>query len=247
MGKKSKILVVDDDQDFAASLGDLISDHGFDVTTVCNGEDALAAYERHAFDLVFMDKKMPGMDGIACIVELRKRYPDIRVVMVSGHYDDCDLLKVINFGLFGVLDKPVDIERLSHILEKLKSAPVILVADDDPICSYAVSRMLAAQGYRVRRAENGRQAVDMVKQGSIGLMILDMYMPVMNGHQVCMELRATDCLPPTIFTTAFPDGDLMHAEAVIAGPGIECLIKPIGTQQLYKAVDSMLTGNPAHE
>ena len=241
--KVPNILVVDDNQDFAASLGELISDQGFDVEIASNGEDALAAYERHAFDLVFMDKKMPGMDGIACICELWKRYPDARVVMVTGHYEECELLKVKNYGLCGVLDKPVDIGHLNRILEKIKSAPVILVADDDPICSYAVSRMLTAQGYRVLIAANGQQAVDMIRQDSIGLMILDLYLPVMNGREVCMELRSTDCMPPTILTTAFPDRDLMQAESFTAGLGIECLIKPIGTQQLYKAVDTMLAGN----
>jgi len=244
------VLVVDDDPDFAASLGDLISDEGCDVAYALYGMDALAQYDLHTFDLVFMDSKMPGMGGAECFFNLRKRHPDAQVVMVTGHYRDYEILKLKNNGLRGVLEKPVNIDNLKRELENIKSLPVILVAEYDSDCMQAVSWMLSERGYRVSKASNGREAVDKVKQGNIGLLILNPGLPVMDGQKVCEELRKADCLPPTILLTRYPDSLQVSTAKSACRLTTEAIIKPVKPEQLYKAMDYVLHtsgGRAMHE
>ena len=68
-----------------------------------SGVEALALFGCHVFDLVFMDLSMPGMTGVECFFELKKKYPDAQVVMTTGYCDDRELLKASGNGLYGVL------------------------------------------------------------------------------------------------------------------------------------------------
>jgi len=237
---KPEILVVDDDQDFAASLAELIREQGCNVTLASSSMEALALFDRQPFDLVFLDLKMPGISGVECFIKLRKRHPDAQVIITTGFCDDRELQKAFNNGLYAVLGKPIDIDHLNTILSNLKSTPVILVADDDAICSHAVSGMLRRKGYRVSLARDGREALDKVLQGNIGMMILDLYMPAMNGYEVCLELKKAGRSLPTILTTAYPDSELMKFDILAGFSTDACLMKPIQPERLYKTIDAAL-------
>lgn len=118
--------------------------------------------------------------------------------------------------------------------------PEILVADDDAACSHVVSGMLRRKGYRVSLARDGREALDKVLQGNIGMMILDLYMPAMNGYEVCLELKKAGRSLPTILTTAYPDSELIKFEKLGAFAIDECMIKPLQSEVLYKKINTVL-------
>lgn len=240
MRDKPEILVVDDDQDFAASLAELIREQDCNVTLASSSMDALTLFDCQPFDLVFLDLKMPGISGIECFFKLRKRHPDALVIITTGFCDDRELQKAFNNGLYAVLGKPVDIDHLNIILSNLRTNPVILVADDDAVCSHVVSGMLKGKGYRVSMAKDGKEALDKALQGNIGLMILDLYMPVLNGYQVCQRLKEAGSSLPVIFTTAYPDSKLMKNNTLENFAIDACMMKPIQPERLYKTIDAAL-------
>lgn len=165
MHDKPEIMVVDDDQDFADSLADLIREQDCNVTLASSGKQAIALFDCQPFDLFFIDLKMPGITGVECFLELKKKHPDVRGIITTGFCDDRVLHKAFNNGLYAVLGKPVDIDHLNIILSNLDSSPVILVADD-AICSHAVSGVLGKKECPVSLDRDGKETHDTVLQGA---------------------------------------------------------------------------------
>src|SRR5437867_7955282 len=85
MSQPARILMVDDEAAIRLTLGALLQRAGYDVTPAENGEEAVALLERQAFDLLLVDLKMPGMDGMQVAAEARARQPDIAIIVLTGH------------------------------------------------------------------------------------------------------------------------------------------------------------------
>ena len=111
-----KVLIVDDDRDFAESLAELMEDQGHQGELAFSGEEAIQKWSRDWFDLTLMDVKLPGLSGVESMVEIRKSSPDARVVMVTGYATSGLLLKARELGAAAVLIKPIDPDELLEIL-----------------------------------------------------------------------------------------------------------------------------------
>ena len=83
---KIKVLLVDDEVSFTTSMQKVLSRRGFDVKVASDGLTALPLIAGEQFDVVVLDIKMPGMDGIQVLKEIRRFSPDIRVILLTGHY-----------------------------------------------------------------------------------------------------------------------------------------------------------------
>jgi len=116
--KKLKVFVVDDDRDFAESLVDVLEDKGYEVETAFSGEDAVQRLIEQDFDLICIDFKMPGMNGIECLQEVRKTKPHIKVVMMTGYIVKDLQVQAREAGAIGILEKPFAIEQLIKILQE---------------------------------------------------------------------------------------------------------------------------------
>jgi CheY-like chemotaxis protein len=90
-GIQSNILLVDDNANGLKARKMVLEELGFAIVTATNGRDALAQFTPQAFDLVVTDYKMPYLDGIELIAALRKREPELRIVLISGFVDTLGL------------------------------------------------------------------------------------------------------------------------------------------------------------
>lgn len=116
---RTKILLVDDEPDFLNSLAQRLRLRGLNVLTADSGADALWTLDQERVQVVVLDVKMPGMDGVTALGEIKKRHPGVEVIMLTGHADLEASLEGMKLGFFDYLTKPVDIERL---LTKIKAA-----------------------------------------------------------------------------------------------------------------------------
>jgi len=114
-----KVLFVDDEMDFLETLMKRMKRRGVDVEGVGSGEEALKVLENKQVDVVVLDVKMPGMDGIETLREIKKRYPLIEVIMLTGHANVEVAIEGMELGAFDYLMKPMAIDELSF---KLKDA-----------------------------------------------------------------------------------------------------------------------------
>jgi len=114
-----KVLLVDDETDFLDTLTKRLRKRGLDVNGVGMGEDALTYLESNPVDVVLLDVKMPGMGGTQTLVEIKRRFPLVEVIMLTGHADMQSAIHGLEMGAFDYLMKPMDID---DILYKLQDA-----------------------------------------------------------------------------------------------------------------------------
>ena len=113
-----KILLVDDEVEFVKTLSERIQIRGFDSHVALSGEEALAVIRDTPPDVIVLDLKMPGMDGIEVLRRLKKTDPDIQVLILTGHGSEKDETEARRLGAFDYLQKPVDIETLIEYIRR---------------------------------------------------------------------------------------------------------------------------------
>ena len=120
MSEKTRVLLVDDEEQFVINMARILKVRGFDVSTAFSGYEAVDAIKYGGgFDVVVLDVKMPGMDGIATLKEIKKWSPDTEVIMLTGHATLSSGTRAMRKGAYDYLMKPCDIADLT---EKIKEA-----------------------------------------------------------------------------------------------------------------------------
>ena len=114
-----KILLVDDEKEFVETLADRIELRDHKAEVALNGEQALKKLDDQIPDVVVLDLKMPGIDGMEVLRRIRKAYPKVQVIMLTGHGSEKHEDEARKLGAFEYLQKPVDIETL---MKKVKLA-----------------------------------------------------------------------------------------------------------------------------
>jgi two-component system nitrogen regulation response regulator NtrX len=117
---KMRVLIIDDEKSICSSLGSVVEDEGWHVTTVGDGAKGLVEVKLNPPDLVFLDIWMPGMDGITVLQRLREMIADLPVVIMSGHATIETAVKATRLGAFEVLEKPLELDKILSLLEQAK-------------------------------------------------------------------------------------------------------------------------------
>ncbi len=106
------ILIVDDERNIRMTLRDILEDEGHRTFLAESGERALEVANREELQLVILDVKLPGMDGIATYETLRARFPSLEVLMISGHSDIETAVKAVKLGAYDFLEKPLSMAKV---------------------------------------------------------------------------------------------------------------------------------------
>lgn len=114
-----RVLIVEDDRDFAESLVLAMSVRQCAADVAHSGQDAIAMYQAGAYDLVFMDIKLPGKNGVETLTELREIDPQAKVVMMTGFSEAALLDTARQSGAMDVLRKPFKMRQLFSYLDAL--------------------------------------------------------------------------------------------------------------------------------
>ncbi len=118
--KDAKLLLVDDEKGFLDTITKRLKKRELEVKAVYSGEDALVELKKNsAIEVVVLDVKMPGMDGIETLVEIKQRFPLMEVIMLTGHATVETEIDGKKLGAFDYLMKPCDIDVL---ISKVKEA-----------------------------------------------------------------------------------------------------------------------------
>ncbi len=117
-----RVLIVDDDRDHADSVGDILVMRGHEIDIAGSGEAAVAKCGAGTFDIVLMDVKMPGMNGVDAFFAIREQQPDARVVMMTGFSLEQLVDRAMANGAIATLRKPLAIAQLLQTIEAAASA-----------------------------------------------------------------------------------------------------------------------------
>ncbi|MCI8667013.1 MAG: response regulator [Dorea sp.] len=261
-----RLLVVDNNEDLCRSAASALKEIGVDAQWALNGERAIQMVEEHykkhtAYDIVLLDWKMPGMNGLETTKEIRKIVGEELPILIISAYDWSDIEDEARAaGAHGFISKPLFKSNLYLGLsqymgggvpeEKLTEDGVhfeglrILLAEDNELNWEIAHEILTDAGFEVDWAENGQICVDMFKQSELGYydaVLMDIRMPVMNGYDAAKTLRALDRpdakLPILAMTADAFSEDIQHC--------LECgmnehVAKPIDIQKLMKLLKAYL-------
>jgi DNA-binding NtrC family response regulator len=107
-----RIMLVDDEEGFLSTTRNVLERKGINVATATSGSEALEKLTQENIDVVILDVKMPGMDGVSALKAIKSRYPSIEVIMLTGHGTVESALDGLRAGASDYLTKPVDIDEL---------------------------------------------------------------------------------------------------------------------------------------
>ena len=114
-----RVLIVDDEENTRIGLSKLLNRDGYQTKAAADGLEALEYLGQENIDLVITDISMPGMNGLDFLYEVRKLYPEIKVVMMTAYGGVDSYLNSMNLGAFDYLNKPVKLRDLKAILERI--------------------------------------------------------------------------------------------------------------------------------
>ena len=117
--KDMKLLLVDDEEEFVKALAERLKMRDLRSDTVLDGEEALSFVEDQEPDVMILDLKMPGIDGMEVLRQVRKAYPNIQVIILTGHGTEKHEEEAKRLGAFDYLEKPVNLDVL---VKKMKAA-----------------------------------------------------------------------------------------------------------------------------
>ena len=118
MNSKLQVLVIDDDAVVGRSFDRVLSDKGYEVSTVLSGEEAMDSIEESKYDVVFTDIKMPGMDGLEVTERIKEQCPWTPVVVITGYGTEENEAKAAVLGASGFVRKPLTPEIIESVTLK---------------------------------------------------------------------------------------------------------------------------------
>jgi signal transduction histidine kinase/DNA-binding response OmpR family regulator/HPt (histidine-containing phosphotransfer) domain-containing protein len=268
-----RALVVDDNEHARAVISGMLQDMSVVITEVADGNAAIAEVNRAArlgrpFDIVYLDWRMPGMDGIECARKIRAlplASPPM-LLMVSAYSREDMIKEASSAGIEDVLAKPVTpsllLDTTMAVLvgqrksvdtavaavadsraEALRGRRVLLVEDND-INQQVARELLEDLGMVVEVADDGAQALARAPRGDFDLVLMDMQMPVMDGLTATRELRRIASLrdlPIVAMTANAMEQD--RRRCIDAGMN-DFLAKPIDPQDMVATMVRWIRGSP---
>jgi CheY-like chemotaxis protein len=254
-----KILVIDDDRMNCDLLQAVLTRHGYQVLSSTSGVEGLNLFRKHTPRITILDLRMPEMDGLTVLKEIRAVDPHAPVIILGGgatevQENQARALRVTDFIRKGLsLDVLVEcVNRVAQQPVKAESgsSPVsmagptvdtgetVLVVDDEPLVRDLLVQFLSLRGYRAFGVKDGPEALSMVEQGPPDLILLDLIMPGMSGVEVIKALKGKDYPGAVIILTGTHNEEVLE-EAWALRPQ-EVISKPIDLERLLTAIQLVL-------
>jgi DNA-binding NtrC family response regulator len=134
-----RILIVDDEERFRTTLGKRLTERELEVFAVGSGAEALEEVARRLYDVIILDVKMPGLDGIATLTEIKKSRPGIEVILLTGHASVDSAVDGMRLGAYDYVLKPCEIEKL---MEKITGAFGVKSSRDERLRQAEIRRLV---------------------------------------------------------------------------------------------------------
>ncbi len=188
MTRQISVLIADDEPNMRETLGAILRREGHEVYTAENGAKAIEHCQSRTFDVVLLDVRMPGVDGIEAFREIRRHQEGVRVILMSAY--GLDELKqfALEQGAVAFLDKPLDLQKVVELIADATETAILVVENDRNLAS-SLSTTLQEDGYHVNVAATAHDALELVEQIRFDIILIDVALPAMNGLDLYLAIK----------------------------------------------------------
>jgi DNA-binding NtrC family response regulator len=239
MKTNARLLVVDDDLRMVKTTCDILGVKGYEPIPVFSGEDALKLAGSETFGCVLMDIKMAGLNGIDTLKRMKKRAPELPVILMSAYATPEQREEAKRWGAYTVLGKPIDMEVFLSFLSILMKEKSVLVVDDDPEFCKTLKGILESREYRVKTEIDPDRVMAHMEDEYKLVVILDIKLGHRNGTDTLKTIRDRYPTKPVILITGY--GKEM-ADAINRGTEIgayTCMHKPLEFDTLVHHIEAI--------
>ena len=237
-----RIMVVDDDPSLRLTLEGILEDEGLDVVGAADGYQAIEMAKQSRFDLIFMDIKMPGINGVEVYKEVKRVSQSSMVVMITGFALEELINEALAEGAYAVLYKPFAVGQIIDIVNKALPTVFVLLVDDKAADREILRAILEYNGYKVTEASDGPEAIAMARERHYGLILMDIKMPGIDGFTALEKIRQFDPMVKALFVSGYTMEEPV-IESLRRG-AFAALSKPVDPDKLLELIRS-LTEQPA--
>jgi DNA-binding NtrC family response regulator len=204
---QQKILVIDDEKDIGWLFSKILKEEGYQVLIALNGHDGVATIKKEKPDLVILDLRLPGMDGIEILREIRRFDKDLLVVVLTGYETVKSAVEAMKLGAYDYLSKPVNIDKIKVLIKDALRTQVL---------------MKKAQSLRKNNI-NGKVSFDHIIGNSPQMReVLDLVKRV-SGHDISVFLRGESGTGKELVARAIHNNSIRSDKSFVV---IDCAILP---------------------
>ena len=199
--KKPVILIVDDRIEDRETLADLLAGRGYRTVLAKDGYEAVVFAEKGNFDVILLDIRMPGMDGVKTLERIKEFRPEAGVIMMTAYSMEEFVEHSLRKGAYTCLFKPIDVEKLLEAIQKVRDLTrkfreekqvEILVVDDEANYRETVADILEDEGYKVTKVETGTASVEEVKKKFFNVVLVDFKLADITGLDLAKKIKSID-------------------------------------------------------
>jgi len=257
------ILLMEDEDSLGRGLQMILSEAGYSVDWTTSGRGALDRFHQKPADLLMADLRLPDIDGMEVIRQVKKQWPETVIVVITGYASVSSAVESMKMGVFDYLSKPFTEDEIKTVVDqalkkkpapahvessgilagKRESSPVgktarLLLLEDDPSVSRGLEMVLTEAGYDVKLAETGKKAIDIVDNDGIDVLVADLRLPDIDGLGVIRKVK--EGVPDTavVVITGYPSVSTA-VDAIKLGAS-DYLAKPFTEDEVTAAVEEAL-------
>ncbi len=243
---RATILVVDDERNMRDTLAEILEADGYQVETADSGEAAVERCDQRTFDVVLMDVRMPGINGVEAFRRIRSHNPTARVILMSAYTID-DLRRVaLEEGAAALLPKPLDLDTVVRLIDRVQDTSILLVGDDTET-QESISNALTDQGFRVHCAHTPAAALDIAGQIHFDVVFIESEVGSTSGLDLYLVFRR---VTPSVIAVMISDRtrnrEAIAREAVFQS-AYTVVHKPVDIQDLLQLINRICSERASND
>ncbi len=215
---------------------------GYTVVTADDGLEAIDKVKEESFDMVFMDIKMPLMNGLETYKRIKTIRPETMVTMMTAYAVEELVQEALQEGAYGVIYKPLDIEKMIGLIQEIrgkKQGALILVVDDDPRTHVTLKNILSKKGYKVGSASTGEEAITLVLKKVYEIIFIEMRLPTINGIETYLRIKEIDPRVVAIMMTSYRQEMADLVQEALNKSAYACLYKPLDIAEVLQLIEEI--------
>lgn len=210
-----RALVVDDNEFLVRTLSDILRLAGWDVTPAASGSAAVKRVMDEDYDVVLMDIKMPGINGVDAFRAMRAVRPDLRVVLMSAYTAPELIAEAEREGVLSVMTKPVNPPALLEHLDRLhREHRAVVIVDNDAAFLHTLSDLLEREGYATVVADDLAHATRLLEERRPVAILLHLHLGRASPREAVTAMHEANPRAPLIIYSGRPGAEQEVRESI---------------------------------